>query len=312
MALMDLARKVPTMNAQAKKRLEAGRALQLQRAAQQASTGAGAAKQFGQQVSPALTAQAGQAQLEQQQQARQQMAGLASADIQSRGQEADLTLQKQGVQQQEALQGKQLSQQMGLQREQLALNKALTQDEIASAKRLSEYGLSVDENLSSMTRKQREDLAMLGGDVKNKLFDAQLVFERNEAGRKFSNQRQMMRAVVANAKSQQELRTKLNTMQQEAAKEMFMLEAAHKQMAAALERGYLDDKRELDQASRQKLATMAEQIRRKIERKKRNAANQAMIIQGVFTVGGAVAGGGTPAGAMAGSAVGNVVAGSVQ
>jgi len=313
---MKLAKRVPTMNQEAKKQLEAGRLLQTQRAAQQIPTGMSAVR-AAQQIAPMAQQQAGEQQLAQQQQAGQQMAQLAGAGLAQQQQQQQMAIDKQALQQQEQLQQQGLGQQMALSREELQLKNALTDEELASAKRLSQYGIDVDAQLSSMSRKQREDLASLGGDVKAKLFDANLAFDKNELGRKFNNHRQLLKAAVSNAKSDQDLKTKLNIMQQESAKEMILLESAHKQMIAALERGYLDEKRELDQAQRIKLTEMVNNIKKKLRRKKQQSAMTSMIVTGAFTVGGAVVGSvvpgaGTMAGATVGSGVGQIVSGATQ
>jgi hypothetical protein len=187
--------------------------------------------------------------------------------------------------------GQAIQQSLALSREQEQAKNRLSSLEIDSNKRLAQLGLDVDNNLSFMSTKQREDLAKIGGDVKQQLFDSRMQFQKDELGRKFSNDRQLSDWAIASAKDEIELNTRLRELEQASTKELIMLEAANTRIAKALERGYLDDKRELDQNQTKALAQLKMQLDEKIRKKKAKAANDRLIAGGVITIAGVATGG---------------------
>jgi len=299
--IRQIASSIPVLNEEAQARLAAGQQLQLQQLA--AST---PAKQLTtraiQAIAPQATAQFGQQALQQQAQSSQlQMAAQEQAQQQSAA-ASQQQLEQQALAQQTAQKQAELQQNVNLARQEESTKNKLTDAEIASNKRLSAAGLEVDNNLSFLSRKQRQDLSNLGRDVKAKLFDARMQFAKDENGRKFSNETQLMDFAVASAKSQLDLQSKMQIMEQTATREIFAMEKAHAQLVQALKNGYLDSKRELDQASRAKLAEMERAMKREIERKKAKANNTKMIVAGATVLAG-TAMTATGAGAPVGSAM---------
>lgn len=283
--LRNISSKVPIMNEQAAARIAGGRALQLQQAAQAAQPGAGVRQ--AQQVAPQIAAQSGAQQLQQQAQQQQQDVGLAQQAISTQSQQAQQDLASRSLAQKEELGGQALQQQTALSREAESSKKTLTQEEIDSAKRMSQLGMETDNTVSFMSRKQREDLASLGADVKQQLFDSRMQFERDENGRKFSNDRQMADYAISSAKNEQELQDRMQSMMQVHERELFALEAANKQLGQALQNGFLDKDRELNQAQKKKLTEMKTATEKALAKKRRASANKRLIIGGAMTVAGA-------------------------
>ena len=295
--------KIPVLNAQARKRIEGGRAMQLQQAVQQAPTTPTMGIRAAQQIAPALQTQAGEQQIAAGAAEQQQLGHLAEQALQQSGMEQQRQIQEQAVAQREDLTGQQRAQELALSREQEAQRTALTQEEIDSMSRVQSLGMTVDNELSFLSRKQREDLAALGADVKGKIFDNILQFETDELGRKFTNKKQLLDFAVSSAVSEQELQTKLNTMQNIANREIIILEQSYKQITQALDNNYLDDKRELDQAQRQRLIEMKMAMEKKIAKKKREASMERMVVGALITGAGV---------AMAASGVGTAAAPAVM
>lgn len=297
--IRQIASSIPVLNEEAQARLAAGQQLQLQQLA-----AATPAKQLTtraiQAIAPQATAQFGQQQQAlQQQNTQMQMAAQEQAQQQSAA-ASQQQLEQQALSQQTAQKQAELQQNVNLARQEESTKNKLTDAELASNRRLSAAGLEADNNLSFLSRKQRQDLSNLGRDVKAKLFDARMQFAKDENGRKFSNETQLMDFAVASAKSQLDLQSKMQIMEQTATREIFAMEKAHSQLVQALKNGYLDSKRELDQASRAKLAEMERAMKREIERKKSKANNTKMIVSGSLVIAGAVAGGPVGAAAVAG------------
>lgn len=284
---------MPILNQEAQDRVMSGQAMQLQNLAKQAPT---LSTRQIQTAAPVVAAQQGQQQLALKAQEQQAQAALAGQALQSQGVEAKQALEAKAQAEQTALASRGIEQAQTLSREDEASKNKLTDAEIASNNRLSEYGIQVDNDLSFMSNKQRSDLANLGRDTKAKLFDARLQFDSDEQGRKFANQLQLMDATIASAKNKHDLGVKLTTMQRDATRDIQLMDAALKKITTALERGYLDNKRKLDQNSQLQLVQMKAAMEREIVRKQNRARNTGLVIGAVMTAAGAalIA---TPAGA---------------
>lgn len=280
--LQQIKNRIPVLNEQAQRQIDAGRAFQLQQAAKAAPQTPNVTT-TAQALAPAVQQQAGQAMVQQQAAEQQQLGQMAQGALRQSGMEQEAALQRQARQQQEALAGKEREQQLALSREQQTLQNQLTQEEIDSNKRVQALGMDVDNQLSFLSRKQREDLSSLGQDVKAKLFDSRLQFERDEMGRKFSNDRQLMDYAISSAVSQQDVQNKMREMEQAANKELIMLEVSYKKISDAVERGYLDEKRELDQEQQKNLVLMKNKIEKQMRDKQRQAANRRMIVGAVIS-----------------------------
>ena len=280
--LKGLASKVPVLNEQAASRIAGGRALQMQKAAAAAPQNVNTRQV--QQMAPQIAAESGAQQLQQQQVAQQQDVGIAQQALQTQAAGDQQQLAARGLAQKQELGGQALQQQSAITREQEAMKKTLTEEEINTARRVGKIGRETDNTVAFMSRNQREDLAKLGADVKEKLFDSNIQFERDEQGRKFSNERQMAEYAISSAKSEQEMQQRATDMEQNNTREIYMMEMANAKITQALENGFLDNQRELNENQKRKLQSIKSAADREIERKKRSSANQKMIIGGAIVV----------------------------
>jgi hypothetical protein len=242
-------------------------------------------------------------------------ANLAATQLQLQQQEAQnkQRLAEREIGQKAFLGDNELLQGLSLSEEKRQAEERLTHEEIASAKRTSRLGLETDANLSFLTRTQREQLGALGADVKEKIFDSRLQFSKDEAGRKFSNERQLRDYAIINAKSEQELENKLMTQKLLHQRGIQMLEVAQNKVNEALRQASADRGRELSQSTQEYIANVQGAAERAMARKKARGSAMASIISGAFTIGGALIGGlptmgaGGAAGAAAGAAIGSKV-----
>lgn len=293
------------------KRLKAAKLLTLQGASGQL-TPQSTFKQAGQ-LGAQVTQGVGQQAAQQVQQAGQQAVALTTEQLQQKALQDKQRLAEQELSQKSFLSGQERAQGLALSSEARQSQERLTSSEISEAKRLSKLGLETDANLSFLTRKQREDLSSLGSDVKEQIFDSRLQFERDETGRKFSNERQLADYAILTAKNEADLRAKADIMQLMSQREIQLMGAAEAKVRESLRASYADRGRELSQTSKEYVLNIANEAEKKIKKKKAAAANRSAIITGVFQVAGAVIGavytGGTGAGvgAAAGFAVGSGV-----
>ncbi len=318
MAMFDNAIIPPNQNSDAAKRLKAARDLQIQQAVgavpaaapgAQAPLGTQAAQQLGAQAvqqtgksATALTAQQGGEAL---------ASGNLALNAAIAQKQNDQASQQLG-QETEAARA-QVGQQAALTREGRDAQQQLTQKEIQSNDRLSHFGIETDNNLSFLNRVQREQLAALGSDIKQQIFDGRLQFAKDEQGRKFTNERQLADFALSSTQNAHELANKLQSMQQAADRDVKLAQAAHNRIVEALKQGSLDRQRELTQQQREELARMKIEADKAIRKRKAKAANTGAIITGVATIAGAVGGGilagpaGAAVGAQAGGAAGGII-----
>lgn len=282
-----LARQAPVFDKDAAARLKAAQAAKAQQAVAALTPQQAATQGLGQGMAAASVQEAGQAAQQQMQQSQQMQAGLAGQAVQARAAEGQAQLQQQGAAQQERQQTAAIGQGLTLQREEQGQKVELTRQDLARQAFLNNLGIEIDRNLNLVSTEQARTLDALGRDVKAQLFDSRMSFEKGEAGRKFANERQLMDFAVVSAKNEEDLKNKLQIMQNTAKKELIMMEAAYQKISSALERGYLDEKRELDQKTKAQLMEMKQAAERAMKRKARNAANQRLIIGGVIMGAGA-------------------------
>ncbi len=211
----------------------------------------------------------------------------------------------------------------------LASTKRIQDAELGAQRQLSVQGTAFDNNLSFLTRKQREDLSKLGSLTKQQLFDSRLQFAQSDAGRKFTNMRQLADYSTATSASEQQLQSRLQNMQQAFEMESIILESASKIISQQLDMEMRRAEQGKDNALALELAERKAALQRKLARKKAQAAATSNIITGAFTIAGAVAGaiisiptggvaapatvaGGAALGASLGGAIGGVTAGAVN
>ena len=244
------------------------------------------------------------------QQTEGQIAGTALQATGAAGQ-ADLAAQSQAQQSELAAQDQ--AQRLAASRSDIVMRKKVTASEQASAARLQSMGIETDAKLQIATIRQRDQLNRLGGDVKDQLVDARMRFERDDMGRKFTDERQLADWVTANAKTDQQAQDSLREMQQTQQRKVQILEAAQKAVMVSMQQGFTANQSQLDNDQRYKLATLASNLRAKIARETADIRNKYGIYSAAGGLIGGVAGAfvGGPAGAVVGSSVGSAVGGMV-
>lgn len=154
-----------------------------------------------------------------------------------------------------------------------------------------------------------ERLGRLNMNLKNQLVDQQMQFQRDQSGRQYLNDRQLIDYAKSQAQSQEELANYRQATEQATKRKLQMLEAANKKIAQEIEQASRGRQSEEKQKYKEELLRRKKFIADKIESDRREAAAKAQmwgmaggIIGGVV---GAYAGG--PQGAMAGYSAGQGV-----
>jgi hypothetical protein len=317
MATLDqlnaLAAAVPVMNQKAARQASAAKTVGLQQQIGTAQAPPGQTSvRTAQAAAPQATLQQAEIAANTVQQNTQQLTDVAQTGLAAQGAEAEAGLQRQQNAQQLALTSQENQQKIAMSRQDIAMRKRVTGSEQASAQRLQKVGIEVDNKLQIATLRQREQLDRLGGDVKDKIINSRLQFDRDEIGRKFTNDRQLADYALANAKTELEFKEKMREVQQTQERKIQLMEIAEKKMLGALENNWIASERQLDNENRAKIAKMAADMREAIEREKAGSAGRMAMWQAGGTIAGAVAGSffgpaGTYAGAAAGAAVGGAV-----
>lgn len=284
--LRAVLRAAPALDAEAAARAAEAQQAQVQQAAFQAAPGSGVRQ--AQAMAPIATQAVAQPALQAAQQAVQTQAALGQQAVQVAGQQAQTAQELTAIGQQQAQAEAARTAAAQAAAADRAQSKALTAAELAQAQRLQTAGLETDARVSFLDRKQREDLARLGRDVKAKLFDARLQFERDEAGRKFSNDRQMWDYTVASAKSDEQLKDRLQSMTQAYERKSKMTEIAFAKIDQALTQAYAKAEQERDQASKKRIIEMRQAMQKELDRRRHEAAQKGMILSSIAA--GAVAG----------------------
>lgn len=307
--LQQIAQQVPNLAQQSATAGKAARTALLQKQLGVAPADKGTAQALGAQQA----AMAGQQQLEAMQQTQQGTAQVGQSLIQEQAMAADKRQAQQAMSQQERQAQSQIAMAKRLQDVDIASKKRVTQDDIASAKRLQDAGFEVDQNLQFATEKQRRDLGRLGNDVRAKLLDARLAFDKDDRGRKFSNERQLADYALASAKSQEDFQNKVQAIQQAAKTKEMLTNAIYDRLATIQKQGYISKQGDLDRASQELINKYAIEAKEASARAKADAANSLAMVQGLGMVAGAVGGawatGGSPEGAMMGASLGGAGAG---
>lgn len=194
-----------------------------------------------------------------------------------------------------------------------ATQKGLAQVGALGAEEVSRAGAeAVGQATVDATQSQTADgaaLAGLGRDVKQKLFDSRVSFERDEAGRKLMNEGKLIDHTIASAKSANEFKDRMQSASLMHEKRMSLLKVAHQKIAAALEFESKKKIQDRDQSVLESLALAKANMDREIADAQANAANNQAMWQAGGTIAGAVIGGvvtgGNPAGVAAGASLGS-------
>jgi hypothetical protein len=226
-----------------------------------------------------------------------------------------------GVRQAQAVGAQQVGQ-AGQQAVQNAQQAAAQQGQVAKlgaseqASQTSQVLAAKQLSLQDESRKLDRQVAQLGEDKKNELFDNRLKFNYDKAGQSYMNERQLSDWARLSARNEEEYKTYAQQMDQIATKELEILRVAHAKLSQSLEGAYAGRTQEMDQATNKRIVQAKADLEREIREKQAKSAARAAQWQAGGTIVGAVAGGvigsvvpgaGTAVGVAAGGAVGGGV-----
>jgi hypothetical protein len=302
-----LAQTVPGINEQAASQQKAARDILLQRQIGALPTQQAEAK-ASQQLAGAMTQQAGQdagALQQAQVQTAAQAQQISNAALQN---QASAQLAQRKLTQTKALADLSSLKQDEMANAMLQSRKRVMDQEIQAADALQTFGIDQDNSLQMATIQQRKDLQRLGSDVKDKLVDSRLRFEKDEMGRKFTNERQLSDYILSNARTQQEFDSEMRALTKETDQYILTLDMMENKISQALKQGYIKEKGDMDRALGLELARMKQELEKKKQKEMAKKRNNMAAWQAAGTIAGAVAGaivtGGNPAGAAVGAQIG--------
>lgn len=177
--------------------------------------------------------------------------------------------------------------------------------EEASAKEIAYRGIA---------DKNTQRLFELDRDAAIQITDKNRQFKLDSAGRKYMNSQMLDQYMVEKAVSEEQLKD--YTAQTEAAfqRKAQLMQTYYKNIERAITQGYIKEKQELDQKSKEVLVKLGAYYKleeQKALKKARQTAGKNALIVSAFTVAGAVGGGlltsGTPMGVAGGAAAGTML-----
>lgn len=161
-----------------------------------------------------------------------------------------------------------------------------------------------------------ERLAKLDSAAKQELFDKQMKFEKDEAGRTLWNEEQLQDYARQNARSDDQLKNYQLTVEQATKRKLQTMEQAYNLIQLDLDNQLASAEQKKDQTAKQQIIQAKREADAAMQREKeRRANNAAAWQQGGATVGGIVGGVvgavyGGPAGAAAGYSAGSALGGA--
>jgi hypothetical protein len=166
--------------------------------------------------------------------------------------------------------------------------------------------------LQRLSDKNEQRLASLNSEVANQLQADSRQFKMDATNRKYMNQSMLDQYAAEQLLDSESLNGYVQNKEMMMQRKMQLMDTYGKKIQQALEQGFLKEKGDLDQISREKLARIAAAFdKKKADEMKKLQKSAAMksIITGAFTAVGTVVGGiyGGPAGAAAGGAGGSMV-----
>lgn len=165
--------------------------------------------------------------------------------------------------------------------------------------------------LQTKQRQIENNLESLGAEVKEKLFTANMNFNKDELGRTAWNERQLADWVVTKAKSAEDLRNYQAKVTMQSKRKMQILKAAHAQIMQKIEQDARGGIEAMDEASKERMFRAKASLEDKMRDEANRAKNKAAIGTAIGTLGGGALGAftGTPQGAAAGAQIGGSLGG---
>lgn len=213
---------------------------------------------------------------------------IAQAGIQQQAQATQTAQARQGLEQEVGQANAARAQAAQLGEADRSQKLRFNQSELDAQARMQATGLEVDRNLSFMTEAQRADLARLGRDVRAELFDKRIQFERDEAGRKFTNDRQLWDFNVATAKSEEQLKSRQQNLIQASERKALLVDAAYGKLLQKAEFDWRKADQAKDHASKQRIGEYITKLKKQQADAQSKGAKRGMVMSA--TASGAVAG----------------------
>jgi hypothetical protein len=200
--------------------------------------------------------------------------------------------------QQAAQQGQQAVQQAGqVGQLQLGEQQLTAQREVSGAQQAARQ-----QEMTNIDRLGKLDMA-----AKKELYDNEMQFRKDEAGRTLFNQRQLADYMVQNAESDEQLKNFSQKAQQLNKRNLQAMETAYGLIMEDLKQKFALAEQAKDQEAKKKIIELRAAAEARMRKKQADAANNAAIWSTVTGVAGAAVGGyfGGPAGATAGYQAGS-------
>lgn len=174
--------------------------------------------------------------------------------------------------------------------EELKSRKMITTMDSQATERLLELGIEQDNTLQLLSIGQRQNLERIGRDVKSKIFDSRIQFDRDEMGRKFRNERQLADYSILNAETNQAFEDKMRASERTHNRKIQMLETIYKNLGNQLSQNFQESEQRLSFEHQKQIAQIRENLRKAIAKAKKKANNTQMMWQGGGMILGAAAG----------------------
>jgi hypothetical protein len=192
---------------------------------------------------------------------------------------------------------------------------AIKEEAQSAQKRLQERQF----NQSRAQKDMESQLNTLNSGLKQRLLDDQFTFQKDELGRTFFNERQLLDYKVSTAKSALEVRDLEQKMRQASSRKMQILKAAQAKINQDLTQEFQKGEQSLNQEQVKRLTEAQRAMQDKIRREEARAKNRGSMFSALGTLAGigiVVATGGTGAALLAGGAAGggagSLLAGSTK
>lgn len=171
------------------------------------------------------------------------------------------------------------------------------------------------------TQQQLEsDFAVTSRGLKADLYDKAMQFQKDEQGRTFLNEKQLLDYKLSRGISEEEWADYQQEATQAAEREIQLMESAYRKLEQDLSQDALDKRTDISNETRRQIVEMKAALERQIAKKKAAAANRSAMMGALGTVAGVgavtLATGGTApaaailAGGVAGGGLGQIAAGS--
>lgn len=172
----------------------------------------------------------------------------------------------------------------------------------------SAQNADLEQGASQEARRQAQLLNSIDTNLKGKLVDEQMQFDKDQAGNVLFNTRQLTDYAAVNARSEQDFRDKEQIIQQASDRKIAVMKRANDMLQQTLSEGYLKNKQILDNKLKQDIIERQHAIQLQIQAEENKAASRRMMGAGIGTIVGLGVGAAiSPAAAPLGSSIGGAI-----